>query len=143
MAAVLQAEPDKPGRMKEAVSMGPQSGCLIYDSHCRLCVAVKRKFEQAESCGRIQFVPYESQRASECLGPHHQPGQPPPMAYWVDENGTIVGGLEAFLPLLAGLTSGKIFMFFWRFRVYRRLLLALYQLVARHRYRWFGVSNET
>ena len=128
--------------MKEGVPSGLPAGCLIYDSHCRLCVAVKQKLERARLSGQTEFVPYASQKARERLGRDYQPGRRPPMAYWVDERGTIVGGLEAFLPLTTGLRIGNVFMFFWRFRVCRVILLALYKLVAKHRYRWFGTSDE-
>ena len=134
-------EREKSVSMKESVPSKRPAGCLIYDSHCRLCVAVKQKLEQARF-GQTEFVPYASQQAMERLGQCYQPGQRPSMAYWVDEQGTIVGGLEAFLPLLMGLRGGKIFMFFWRFCVYRLILLGLYELVAKHRYRWFGASRE-
>lgn len=129
--------------MKASVPSGLPAGCLIYDSHCRVCVAVKQKLEQTRLSGQTEFVPYASQKARERLGPRYQPGQRPPMAYWVDERGTVVGGLEAFLPLTTGLRVGNVFMFFWRFRVCRVTLLTLYKLVATHRYRWFGASDET
>ncbi len=127
--------------MRNEVPNKPRSGFLIYDSHCRLCVTVKRKLEQCSE--DIQFVPYESQKAAECLGKSHQPGCRPSMAYWVDEKGAVIGGLEAFLPFLHGLTGGKIFMFFWRFRAWRQITIALYEFVAKHRYRWFGVSEKS
>ena len=119
----------------------PRSGCLIYDSHCRLCVAVKRRLEPRSA--HIQFIPYESRKAAERLGKSYQTDRRPPMAYWVDEQGTIVGGLEAFLPFLHGLTIGKILMFFWRFRLCRQTMTALYEFVARHRYRWFGATEKS
>ena len=127
---------------KDGVPIGLPTGCLIYDSHCRVCVAVKQKLEQTRLSGQTEFVPYASQKARERLGHRYQPGQRPPMAYWVDERGTVVGGLEAFLPLATGLRVGKMFTFFWRCRVCRVILLALYKLVATHRYRWFEEIDE-
>ncbi len=53
------------------------------------------------------------------------------MAYWVDEQGTIVGGLEAFFSFLDSLATRKIFMFFWRFRLYRHAMIAIYGFVAK------------
>ena len=135
-------EREKSASLKESVPSKRPAGCLIYDSHCRLCVVVKQRLEQAGLSGQTEFVPYATQKARERLGQRYQPGQRPPMAYWVDEQGTIVGGLEAFLPLLMGLRGGKIFMFFWRFRVCRLILIGLYEFVAKHRYRWFGASRE-
>ena len=126
--------------MSNEVPDQPRSGCLIYDSHCRLCVAVKRKLEQRSE--HVQFFPYESQEAAEYLGNRHQPDCRPPMAYWIDEKGTVVGGLEAFFPFLHDLTSGKIVMFFWKFRPFRQAMMAVYEFVARYRYRWFGASEE-
>ena len=117
-----------------------QPGCLIYDSQCRLCVTVKRKIEQRSK--HVQFVPYDSQKAAQYLGNRYQSDHRPNMAYWVDEKGTVVDGVEAFLPFLHGLTSGEIFLFLWKFRVWRQAMLTLYEFVAKHRYRWFGVSDE-
>lgn len=118
-----------------------RSGCLVYDSHCRLCVSVKQTLEPRAP--HIQFVPYESQKAAESLGKSYQTGQRPPMAYWVDEQGSVVGGLEAFLPFLHNLAGGKIFIFFWRFRSCRRIMMALYEFVAKNRYRWFGTTEKS
>ena len=83
--------------MSDEVREHPRSGCLIYDSHCRLCVAVKQKLEQRSTT--VQFLPYDSQEATDYLGSLHQPGSRPPMAYWIDEKGAVVGGLEAFFPV--------------------------------------------
>lgn len=126
--------------MSDEVRRYPRSGCLIYDSHCRLCVAVKQRLEQRSST--VQFLPYTSQEATKYLGSRHQSDSRPPMAYWIDEQGRIVGGLEAFFPFLHGLTSGKILLFFWRFRLCRQAMTAGYEFVARYRYRWFGSSEE-
>ena len=104
-------------------------------------MAVKRTLEQRSA--HIQFVPYESRKAAESLGKSYQTDRQPPMAYWVDEQGAVVGGLEAFLPFLHGLTGRKIFMFFWRFRSCRQIMMALYEFVAKHRYRWFGTTEKS
>ena len=126
--------------MSDEVQEHPRSGCLIYDSHCRLCVAVKQRLEQRSST--VQFLPYTSQKATEYLGSLHQSGSRPPMAYWIDEKGTVIGGLEAFFPFLHGLTSGKIILFLWKFLPCRQAMRAAYKLVARYRYRWFGSREE-
>ena len=102
---------------------------------------MKRKLEQRSA--HVQYVPYDSRKASECLGKRYQNNRRPPMAYWVDEKGTVVGGLEAFLPFLYDLKSGKIFMFFWKFRLWRQIMIGLYEFVARHRYRLFGTNKES
>ncbi len=126
--------------MRNDVPDSPRSGCLIYDSHCRLCVAVKHNLERRAA--HVQFIPYDSPKAAEYLGKSHQRDHRPPMAYWVDEQGTIVGGVEAFLPVLHGLTSGKLFLYFWRFRLCRQTMMALYAVVARYRYCWFGATGK-
>lgn len=132
----------EPGwHMRNEVSGQPESGYLIYDSHCRLCVAVKQKLEQRAA--HVHYIPYDSRKAAECLGQRYQHDRRPPMAYWVDEKGTVVGGLEAFLPFLYGLRGGRIFMLLWRFRAWRQLMIGLYELVAKYRYRWFGASKES
>ena len=103
---------------------------------------MKQKLEQTVDSKRVQFVPYDSQQAVEYLGKSYLTGYPPAMAYWVDEKGTVIGGLEAFFPFLSRHAIGKIFMFFWTFRAWRRMTTALYGLVAKHRYRWFGAQGK-
>ncbi len=117
-----------------------RSGCLIYDSHCRLCVAVKRKLERRSTT--VQFFPYDSREAAGYLGSLHQADSRPSMAYWIDEKGMVVGGLEAFFPFLHGLTGGKLVMFFWKFSPCRQAMVAVYEFVARYRYRCFGAIEE-
>jgi len=126
--------------MRNEVSGQSESGCLIYDSHCRLCVAVKRKLAQRSA--HIEFVPYDSRKAADCLGKRYHTNSQPSMAYWVDEKGKVVGGLEAFLPLISEHRIGKIFMYLLRFSLWRKIMLGLYQFVAKHRYRWFGTTTE-
>lgn len=127
--------------MENDVADETRTGCLIYDSHCRLCVAVKRALEQRSP--HIEFVSYDSRKAKECLGENYQADSRPPMAYWVDEQRTVIGGLEAFFPFFHGLTSWKILMFFWRFYLCRQIMTGLYEFVAKHRYRWFGATKKS
>ena len=58
------------------------------------------------------------------------------------KRGQLSVGWKRFFPFLQGLTSGKIFIFFWKFRPFRQAMIAVYEFVARYRYHWFGASEE-
>ena len=120
----------------------PRNTCLlIYDGECRLCVATKRKLEQAGmGRGQVRFIPYQSVDARQALGSLHRPGRPD-MAYLVQPSGDIRQGLDAFLPLAAGLPAGRVLLWIIRIPFLKRVGELLYRLIARHRYRWFGEAR--
>ena len=120
----------------------PRNTCLlIYDGECRLCVATKRKLEQAGiGPAQVRFIPYQSAEAKQALGTFYGPGRPE-MAYLVQPSGDIRQGLDAFLPLAAGLPAGRALLWFIRVRFVRRVSELLYRFIARHRYRWFGEAR--
>jgi len=110
---------------------------LIYDGQCRLCVTAKETLERRADGAAVRWVPYQSEEAARCLGGAYQPGQPE-VAFLVERDGTITKGLDAFVPLLPGLSGGWILLALWRFPLLRPLAHQLYRLIARYRYRWFG-----
>ena len=117
-----------------------QECLLIYDGHCRLCVAAKEGLERLGEnrvSQPIRFVSYQSEEAARRLGGAYKPGRPD-VAFLVAQNGTITRGLDAFLPLLPGLKGGRILLALMKVPLVRPLALLLYRLVARHRYRLFG-----
>jgi len=110
---------------------------LIYDGQCRLCVTAKAVLERQGADGTVRFVPYQSEEAARCLGTEYRPGRPD-VALLVEEDGTIMRGLDAFVPLLPGLRGGWVLLALWRMPLLRPLASLLYRVVARSRYRWFG-----
>ncbi|MDO9120076.1 MAG: DUF393 domain-containing protein [Nitrospira sp.] len=111
---------------------------LIYDSHCRLCVAAKERLDRA-GIG-VQMIPYESQEAASALGAQYRPG-PPSMAYLISPAGGVSQGLDAFLPLMHGLPGGTFVRWIVKAPIARSLAERVYRWIARHRYRLFGAVN--
>ncbi|MFO0706450.1 MAG: DUF393 domain-containing protein [Nitrospira sp.] len=120
---------------------GSKPCLLIYDGHCRLCVAAKNGLDRAGVGAKVRFVPYESEDAVLALGEGYRPG-PPTMAYLVSPSGAIAEGLGAFLPLAVGLPGGKALTALLRWGPAKGLAECLYRWIARHRYRLFGAANS-
>ncbi|MEW6541979.1 MAG: DUF393 domain-containing protein [Nitrospirota bacterium] len=110
---------------------------LIYDGECRLCVTAKEGLERMGADRDVRFVPYQSDEAAARLGADYKPGRPD-VAFLVERDGRISRGLDAFLPLLPGLRSGKVWLALLKIPFVRPLALLVYRLVARYRYRLFG-----
>jgi predicted DCC family thiol-disulfide oxidoreductase YuxK len=115
---------------------------LIYDGQCRLCVMAKETLEQRADGGDVRFVPYQSEEAARCLKSDYKFGRPD-AAFLVEDDGTIKRGLDAFVPLLPGLRGGWVLLALWRVPVLRPLAHALYRVIARYRYQWFGAVTTS
>jgi predicted DCC family thiol-disulfide oxidoreductase YuxK len=74
------------------------------------------------------------------LGSEYRPGRPE-VAYLVAHDGQIRRGLDAILPLLAGITGGRLLAVFLGMPVIKPVGFWLYRFVARNRYRWFGAVD--
>ncbi|NGZ03711.1 MAG: hypothetical protein CV090_11750 [Nitrospira sp. WS238] len=119
----------------------PEESCrLVYDAECRLCVSRRSKLERM-TMGRagtdIRFVAYQSEEAVKALRPHFCPGRPK-TAFLIRPSGKVLRGVEAFLPFVPNLPGGKFLL--WALRLPFVIPLAEwgYQIIASHRYRWFG-----
>jgi len=110
---------------------------LIYDDQCRLCVTAKEGLERIGEDKDVRFVPYQSEEAASRLGTEYSPGRPC-VAFLVERDGTIRGGLDAFLPLVPGLRGGRVLHAILRVPLIRPLAYLAYRLIARYRYKWFG-----
>lgn len=115
---------------------------LIYDGQCRLCVTAKETLERRADGGDVRFVPYQSEEAAQCLGSDYKSGRPD-AAFLVEDDGTVKKGLDAFVPLLPGLRGGWVLLALWRVPLLRPLAYALYRVVARYRYQWFGAVTTS
>lgn len=118
---------------------GPER-ILIYDGQCRLCVTAKEGLERLERTrldGNFRFVPYQSEEAARCLGSEYRPGRPD-VAFLVEADGRVSRGLDAFLPMLPGLSGGRLLLAMMRIPLLKPLAYLAYRIVARYRYRWFG-----
>jgi predicted DCC family thiol-disulfide oxidoreductase YuxK len=115
---------------------------LIYDGQCRLCVTAKETLERRADDDTVRWVSYQSEEAARCLGADYRPGRPD-AAFLVNADGTVVRGLEAFVPLLPGLRGGWFLLMLWRAPLLRPLARALYRAIARYRYQWFGAVTTS
>jgi predicted DCC family thiol-disulfide oxidoreductase YuxK len=106
---------------------------VLYDGHCALCAASKRKLEQWATAGSMRFVTIQSPEArvlapglseEKLLGAMH-----------VVENGHVTSGADGWYRLmrLAPLTTAWL-----AWILPRAVARPLYGWVARNRYRWFG-----
>ena len=115
---------------------------LIYDGQCRLCVTAKQGIERIETEPGVRFVSYQSEEAARCLAADYRPGRPD-AAFLIERDGTIKKGLDAFVPLLPGLRGGWLLLALWKVPALRPLAYAMYHVIARNRYRWFGAVNSS
>ncbi|BFU89826.1 MAG: hypothetical protein NTAFB01_10130 [Nitrospira sp.] len=125
--------------------LSTQTGLLVYDAECRLCVSTRQKLEelgigQAESDAK--FLAYQSEEAKRILGPIYRSGRPD-AAFLVRPSGEVLRGIDAFLPLVPNLPGGKFLLWWLRFLSAKRLAEWSYRMVARHRYRWFGEAEPS
>lgn len=109
---------------------------VVFDGVCRLCSYWVQFLLRHDGSGRIRFAPMQGQAGRGLLRQYGLDPDDPLSFLWIDQ-GHGYRNSEAVLRLLASLGGG------WR--LLRVLLLlprplrdALYRLVARNRYRWFG-----
>lgn len=95
---------------------------------------------QVHQPSSIRFIPYQSPEAEWVLGTEYRQGRPA-VAYWVGPDGEIQQGLDAILPVLTGISGGRLIMAVLSLPGMSRLAHRLYGLLARNRYRWFGAVS--
>lgn len=126
--------------MADLSSKNARECLLLYDGQCRLCVTAKRGLEQfgtERSSGEVRMIPYQSEEAKQVLGARYRSGRPD-VAFLVYPDGKVATGLDAFLPLLPGLTGGRVLAWLFTLPLVKPVGYVLYRLVARYRYRLFG-----
>lgn len=130
--------------MRHSILDPSQECLLIYDGQCRLCVAVKDRFEHQKpnkAGTSLRMITYQSDEAKRVLGPSYRPGRPE-VAYLIGPGGQIREGLDAFLPLLSGLKGGTYLQRLISFPIVSPLARAAYNILARYRYRLFGAVSS-
>jgi len=116
---------------------------LIYDGECRLCVSTKLALERRgvdHTRTGIRFVAYQSEAARIALGQRYRVDRPE-AAFFIQPSGKVLQGLDAFSPLLPHLPGGMLVQWGLRIGTVRQLAEWGYRLIARYRYRWFGVAQ--
>ncbi len=126
---------------RDGLTVQRNSCTVIYDGECRFCVKSKEGIERLsppDQSASVRYIPYRSLEAEQLLGPDHRLGRPD-VAYWIGADGQVRKGLDAILPLLPRLPGGRFLMAFLALPPCRWIALWLYRVVAKNRYRWFGV----
>lgn len=119
----------------------PPGPIVLFDGHCTLCSGVVDFLIRRDTRGRLRFAPLQSDAGQRLLRSH---GIPMP-----DEPDTMVliEGGRALVRSSAALATTRYLRFPWPlsqvcFVVPAILRDAVYKVVARNRYRWFGKSER-
>jgi len=115
---------------------------LIYDAECALCVWSKNKIEKWDHRQVIQCLPFQTeeakQHAPELIGLDRLDA-----IRWVESDGVIRSGMDAFVKMLPYLPMGRWVAFLFRLPGVLPFSLWFYRVVASNRYRWFGSARAS
>ncbi len=114
---------------------------LIYDAECRLCVSSKRWMERWDIKQRIRFIPFQNDEARRWVSDIAPTGCLDAMRF-MDHRGAVSSGVDAFRGMLPYLPMGRVIALFFRLPGAYRLVVLLYRMIARNRYRWFGAAAK-
>jgi predicted DCC family thiol-disulfide oxidoreductase YuxK len=120
--------------------MQPHPPLVLFDGVCNLCNASVTWILRRDGRARFQFASLQSNVARERLAAAHAPAELPDSIVLIDEDGVHTRSTAA-LRVARGLgfpwSMAAVFFVLPRF-----VRDALYDVVARNRYRWFG-KRET
>ncbi len=127
------------------------TNALIFDAECELCVWARHWLERWDRCGRIRFVPFQSEEFGVWFSDLDRSdpksvwpdGAPPAAMLFVDSEGTVWYGQEAFRAMLPRLAAGRWAAWLYDLPGVSPLAARLYLWIARNRYRWFGNADCT
>lgn len=117
-------------------------GVLVYDSQCNLCLATKFWFEKRDSAGKVGFVSahdpnltleFTQLQGLDLLGE----------ITWIDQQGQLWRGADAIASALQHVPSWRWAANLMMLPGTKTLRHAVYSLIARHRYRWFGRTCDS
>jgi predicted DCC family thiol-disulfide oxidoreductase YuxK len=110
---------------------------LIYDAECRLCVASKEWVARWDRYHRISFLPFQTAEAKERVPELAGLACMDAMRF-IDAQGTVTAGVEAFRRMLPLLPFGRPLSLLFHIPGVPQLAAKVYHHVAENRYRWFG-----
>jgi len=116
---------------------GPVAGIVLFDGHCTFCSGVVTFLVDRDPRGRLKFAALQSEAGRRLLAAH---GLPMPD---VPDTMVFIEGDRVLLRSDAALAITKHLSGLWPlarvgFVVPRFVRDAIYRIVARNRYRWFG-----
>ncbi|HLG22583.1 MAG TPA: DUF393 domain-containing protein [Candidatus Manganitrophaceae bacterium] len=115
---------------------------LIYDSECRFCVIFKEWIEKWDRRKRIRFIPFQSGEAKRRL-PELTALTCLDAIRFIDHEGQVSSGVEAFRKLLRLLPMGRLIASLFYIPGFSWLAVRVYRRIAENRYRWFGDVSGT
>ncbi len=110
---------------------------LLFDGDCNLCNGAVRFVLKRDPAGRVRFASLQSEAGRQLLAAH---GQQPGESMVLIVNGALYTRSSAALRL-AGFLRAPWPALKLALVVPPLLRDAIYDLVSRHRYRWFGRTN--
>lgn len=113
-------------------TVGGPALTILYDAHCRLCAASRARLERWATADRIRFVPIQDPEA-QALAPGKTAADLQGEMHVV-EDGRVYGGADGWFRILR-LAPMELA---WLRAAPRFLATAVYRVIARNRYRWFG-----
>lgn len=115
---------------------------VLFDGVCNLCNGAVQFIVDRDPAARFHFASLQSQRAAELLRAHgREPPEGDPESVLLLEDGRVYERSTAALRIARRLSGG--WPLFYAFLIVPRFLRdAVYSLIARYRYRWFGKSEQ-
>ena len=121
-------------------------GTLIYDRDCELCRWAQEIVARWDRRRRIRYLAFQDPEFQdrfpdldrddpEGLWPH---GEPPRAMLFVDRDGQIRQGIDAFRKMLPSLSGGRFLAALFYLPGVPWLAVRFYEWLARNRYRLFG-----
>ena len=144
MPPAVDQPPVTPGTAGEVsaapATTGPRDRVVLFDGHCNFCNATVNFLIDRDPSGRLSFAALQSEAGRRLLADHGLPVPEVPDTMVFVDAGRVMVRSDAALAIT------KYLRFPWGlarvgFVVPRVVRDAVYRLVARNRYRWFGRSD--
>jgi predicted DCC family thiol-disulfide oxidoreductase YuxK len=118
----------------------PSRPTVLYDGHCRFCVAQMRRLERFLPRGRYDALSFQDAGVLDRFpGLSHDEAMR--ALQYIDEGGRIFAGVEAVVQALGLRAIGKLALVYYVPGI-RQALDAIYRKIARNRYRLAGTTCE-
>ncbi|MCA8831222.1 thiol-disulfide oxidoreductase DCC family protein [Hymenobacter pini] len=118
--------------------MPDASAIILFDGVCNLCNGFVQFIIRHDAAGRFRFAALQSEEGQAILRQYQLPTPTEPDSVVLVMGGQAYTHSAAALHILRGLGGGWWWLAGLGLLVPRRLRDAVYRLIARHRYRWFG-----
>jgi predicted DCC family thiol-disulfide oxidoreductase YuxK len=110
---------------------------LIYDAECRLCVFSKKIMQTWDAKNKIRFLPFQNKEAVR-LSKDLATMQCMDAMRFVDANGSVSSGINAFRNMLPSLPMGQALAFIFKWPGVYTFTEKIYRIIAKNRIAWFG-----